>query len=234
MTPDAIIVTGASAGIGRATAAEFIASGTKVANISRRPCGLSGAFDILGDMSKQDWMLSAGPKLTDFISGLSTICIVHNAAVLHGEELSNAKLDDVRESFELSVTAALALNQFLLPHMKRGSSIIYIGSTLGEKAVKGALPYIVSKHAVVGLMRATCQDLVGRSIHTACVCPGFTDTEMLRLHIPDEKARTELGSANAFGRLIEPQEIASTIKFCAENAVINGAVIHANLGQIER
>ena len=233
MTPDAVIVTGARAGIGRATAADFIASGSKVANVSRRSCGLDGAIDILADMSKPDWLLNAGPKLTEFISGQRTICIVHNAAVLHSEELCHVSLDDLRDSFELNVTAALALNQFLLPYMKPGSSIIYIGSTLSEKAVKGALPYIVSKHAVVGLMRATCQDLIGKSIHTACICPGFTDTEMLRLHIPDAEVRTELGSANAFGRLIEPEEIAVTIKFCAENAVINGAVIHANLGQIE-
>ena len=48
--------------------------------------------------------------------------------------------------------------------------------------------YVVSKHALVGMMRATCQDLAGREIHTACICPGFTDTEMFRDTRPGRSA----------------------------------------------
>ena len=62
----------------------------------------------------------------------------------------------------------------------------------------------------------------------------FPDTEMLSEHIPDATVRVLLESAVGAGRLIEPREIAETIHFCAEHPVLNGAVIHANLGQIER
>ncbi len=118
--------------------------------------------------------------------------------------------------------------------MGSGSAIVYVGSTLGEKAVAGSCAYVVSKHALLGLMRATCQDLAGRGIHTACVCPGFTDTEMLRAHVgQDPGILASLARGMTFGRLIEPGEVARTILFCAENPVINGAVIHANLGQVE-
>jgi len=133
------------------------------------------------------------------------------------------------------VVACVQLDQLLLPLMGAGSSIVYVGSTLGEKAVAGACAYVVSKHALIGLMRATCQDLAGRGIHTACVCPGFTDTEMLRAHVGQASEVLEALAGNVtFGRLIEPEEVARTIHFCALNAVINGAVIHANLGQFER
>jgi 3-oxoacyl-[acyl-carrier protein] reductase len=67
--------------------------------------------------------------------------------------------------------------------MGPGSSVLYVGSTLSEKAVPGSFSYVVSKHAQLGMMRATCQDLMGTGIHTAMVCPGFTDTEMLRNHL---------------------------------------------------
>ncbi len=133
------------------------------------------------------------------------------------------------------MVACVQLDQLLLPLMGAGSSIVYVGSTLGEKAVAGSCAYVVSKHAQIGLMRATCQDLAGRGIHTACVCPGFTDTEMLRAHVGHASEVLEaLAGGVTFGRLIEPEEIARTIRFCAQNAVINGAVIHANLGQVER
>jgi len=132
------------------------------------------------------------------------------------------------------VIAPALLNKLLLPSMKQGSSVIYIGSTLSEKAVAGCCSYITSKHAVVGLMKSTCQDAAGMGIHTACICPGFTETEMLKIHVGGSENLAEIAGMSTFGRLISPIEIADMIFFCAENAVINGSVIHANLGQVER
>ncbi|MEX2327799.1 MAG: SDR family oxidoreductase, partial [Pseudomonadales bacterium] len=79
------------------------------------------------------------------------------------------------------------------------------------------------------------QDLAGKNIHTTCICPGFTDTEMLRAHVgDDEETLTAIAATSTFGRLVEPGEIAAAIWFAANNPVINGAVIHTNLGQVER
>ena len=97
----------------------------------------------------------------------------------------------------------------------------------------GSFSYVVSKHAQVGMMRATCQDLAGTGIHTACVCPGFTDTEMLRDHVPVD-AMDSVRGMSAFNRLTEPGEIADALLWAASSPVINGSVIHANLGQVER
>jgi 3-oxoacyl-[acyl-carrier protein] reductase len=84
-------------------------------------------------------------------------------------------------------------------------------------------------------MKATCQDLAGSGIHTACVCPGFTDTEMLREHIGNnEEIIKSLESIICAGRLVKTEEMAEMIYFCSNNPVINGSVIHANLGNIER
>ncbi len=82
------------------------------------------------------------------------------------------------------------------------------------------------------MMRATCQDLAGRRIHTACICPGFTDTEMLRQHVSAD-AMESVKAMSAYNRLIDPDEIAETLFWAAQNPVINGSVLHANLGQVE-
>ena len=128
----------------------------------------------------------------------------------------------------------MLLTAGLRPRMAAGSSIIYIGSTLSEKAVPGRATYVASKHAIVGLMRSTTQDLFGAGIHTACVCPGFTDTEMLRPVLDADPAlRDAVLKMVSFGRLLDPKEIADVVAFAAATPAINGAVIHANLGQRE-
>jgi len=112
---------------------------------------------------------------------------------------------------------------------------VFVGSTLSEKAVAGRASYVTTKHAVVGLMRSYAQDLFGTGVHTAVVCPGFTDTPMLR----EAMAKDPAGAAEfikgfvSVGRLIEPKEIAGLVAFVGVNPSMNGAVLHANGGQKE-
>jgi NAD(P)-dependent dehydrogenase (short-subunit alcohol dehydrogenase family) len=142
---------------------------------------------------------------------------------------------DLREILELNVVAANGLNQIVVPRMAAGSSVLYIGSTLAEKAVPGVASYVIAKHALAGMMRATCQDLAGRGIHTCMICPGFTDTEQLRGLIGgNAELLASITAMSAFDRLIEPEEIADAAAFAAGAPVLNGALIHASLGQRER
>ena len=160
------------------------------------------------------------------------IVLVHNAARLTSDKVDSTDSDELRQTMEINLIASNTLNKNLIPFMKPGSSILYIGSTLSEKAVPNSFSYVTSKHAVIGMMRATCQDLISTGIHTSCICPGFTDTEMLRSHVPDE-FMDSVRAMSAYGRLVDPGEIAVTIFWASQNPVINGSIIHANLGQIE-
>jgi 3-oxoacyl-[acyl-carrier protein] reductase len=230
-----LVITGGSKGIGLATARLFAAEGYRVVNISRSPIALAGAVQLGIDIAEPDWAARHGEAVRAAVAGSETIALVHNAGLLTKDSVANVDAAALHRVLQVNVVACVQLDQLLLPLMGAGSSIVYVGSTLGEKAVAGACAYVVSKHALIGLMRATCQDLAGRGIHTACVCPGFTDTEMLRAHVGQASEVLEALAGNVtFGRLIEPEEVARTIHFCALNAVINGAVIHANLGQFER
>jgi NAD(P)-dependent dehydrogenase (short-subunit alcohol dehydrogenase family) len=135
---------------------------------------------------------------------------------------------------ETNVVAINDINRQLLGQLPRGSSLLYVGSTLSEKAVSHSFSYVVSKHAQLGMMRASCQDLMGTGIHTALICPGFTDTEMLRTHLGEDPGTERMiASMNSYNRLIDPAEIAELIRWAHHNPVINGAVLHANLGQKE-
>jgi NAD(P)-dependent dehydrogenase (short-subunit alcohol dehydrogenase family) len=226
------IITGASGGIGLHTAQVFLAAGWAVTNLSRRRCPLDAVNHINGDLSQAGVLDNINAQLTPTLRAAERIVLVHNASRLANDSAVETPSMNLRAVLEVNVVAPNTHNYFAIPYMQPGSSIVYVGSTLSDKAVPGSYSYVVSKHAMIGMMRATCQDLAGRAIHTACVCPGFTDPEMLRQHVPEAQMET-VRSMSAFGRLIQPDEIAQTLYWAATHPVVNGAVIHANLGQIE-
>ena len=228
-----LVITGASSGIGLATAGVFLESGYEVINLSRSACDVDGVTNITCDLADPNFLPDIETTLLAGIAEADTLCLVHNAARLAHDCVAEISPEELRNVYEINLIAPTVLNRTLLPSMSPGSSILYVGSTLGEKAVPGSFSYVTSKHASIGMMRATCQDLAGSGVHTACINPGFTDTEMLRDHIPAD-LMAEIAQMSAYGRLIEPSEIARTLLFAAQTPVINGSVMNANLGQIER
>jgi NAD(P)-dependent dehydrogenase (short-subunit alcohol dehydrogenase family) len=230
------IITGASSGIGAACARQFREQGFTVINISRRECPVDGVVNICGDLGEVTSANALGQRLVEAIEQHTptSVCVVHNAALMLKDSVTDTTDSDLERVMQINVVAINALNRHLLPLLPTSSSLLFIGSTLSEKAVAGAFSYVVSKHAQLGMMRATCQDLMGKGIHTALIGPGFTDTEMLRGHVGhNQEIIAAISELNSFGRLVDPEEIASLVTWCHDNPVINGSVLHANLGQVE-
>lgn len=226
------IVTGASAGIGASTAARFLEAGYDAVNLSRRPCPVPGVQQMTCDLAQPGFIDGIAPLLEPMLERAESVVVVHNAARMDHDTAVDTDDAAFRQVLEVNVVAPNTIDRFCIPHMRPGSAIVYVGSTLSEKAVAGSFSYVTSKHAMVGMMRATCQDLAGTGIHTVCICPGFTDTEMLRDHVPPE-ALDQVRAMSAFNRLIDPAEIADAILWAAGSPVLDGAVIHANLGQLQ-
>ena len=227
------LVTGASAGIGLHTAQRFVDERYRVVNLSRRPCPIDAVDHVRCDLAAPGFLESVGERLRPALHDAEQIVLVHNASRLVNDSAALTPSESLRTTLEINLVAPNSLNGFAIPLMKPGSSVLYVGSTLAEKAVPNSFSYVLSKHALIGMMRATCQDLAGQGIHTACICPGFTDTEMLRTHVPPQ-AMDAVRGMSAYNRLVEPGEIAETLFWASQNPVVNGSVIHANLGQVEQ
>ena len=166
-----LLITGASAGIGLAAAQRFAAAGYAVTNISRRPCPLASVNHLPGDLSEANFLDALSDRLSDALADADQVTLVHNASRLLNDSAADTPSDQLRAVMEVNLAAPNTLNRFLIPRMPPGSSILYVGSTLAEKAVPNSYSYVVTKHALIGMMRATCQDLAGRG-HTH------------RLHLP--------------------------------------------------
>lgn len=229
-----LIISGGSRGIGKAAIALFMQHGWQAINLSRTPCEIEGADDYCLDLSNEQAANDCATSLQVRISDADQVCLVHNACHLFHDKIGEQDISLLSRNFELSIVSSARLTNAWAKNMATGSSIFYIGSTLSEMGVPNCASYIIAKHAIVGMMRATCQDLADDGIHTACICPGFTDTEMLREHLTDEGALRWAKSRVGANRLISPNEIAELLWFSANNPAINGAVLHANLGQLQR
>ena len=226
-----LIITGGSSGIGYATAKLFQENNYSIINLSRSKIDLDNAIHIDIDLSTPNWQESLESNFKDLLSSSNQICLIHNASKMQSDTVESFNDDNLREVIEVNLVGPSILNKITIPFMKKGSSILYVGSTLSEKAVPHMSSYVMTKHGMIGLMRSTCQDLFGRFIHTACICPGATETEMLLEYVQgNQEALKIMASTLSENRLITSEEIAKTLFFCANNSVVNGSVIHANLG----
>ena len=226
-----LIITGGSSGIGFATAKLFQENNYSIINLSRSKIDLDNAIHIDIDLSTPNWQDSLESNFKDLLSSSDQICLIHNASKMQSDTVESFNDDNLREVIEVNLVGPSILNKITIPFMKKRSSILYVGSTLSEKAVPHMSSYVMTKHGMIGLMRSTCQDLFGRFIHTACICPGATETEMLLEYVQgNQEALKIMASTLSENRLITSEEIAKTLFFCSNNSVVNGSVIHANLG----
>lgn len=227
------IISGASKGIGKATAKKFLDEGWQIINLSRTRCDIENAISLPVDLASDDLREYLRTELQTYLHDKDQISVIHNACAYYPGNIGMANLEDLHVSWKVNILAPVIINQLVIPFMKKNSSILYVGSTLSEMAVPNCMPYVVSKHALVGLMRSTCQDLSDKSIHTSCICPGFTETETLMTHLKaGQRDVSEITDKIIMKRLIHPDEIANFIFYGANQPIVNGSVMHVNLGSI--
>ena len=127
--PKFLIVTGASKGIGKASAERFMGAGYQVINLSRSPCNVSGVTNIEWDLSSVDWA-DQEHSLLEKLPTKAELVLLHNAALMTKETVRDISDEVLRTVLELNVVAPARLNTLLIPRMNKDSSIIYILSLI--------------------------------------------------------------------------------------------------------
>jgi len=217
------LVTGASSGIGEATALELARAGATVALSARRADRLAGlvekieaiggkAIALPGDMMVEADAIAA---VEDTVAKLGKIDILINSAgVMQAGGIEGADLEEYRRVVAINLFGTVYTCQAALPHMiAQGSGdIVTISSLAGRKGGPQTNAYSASKHAVNSMTDALRQEVGGKGIRVSILMPGATETEVAN-NISDPNWQKAIAAHVSKEGAVQPSEIGQTIVF---------------------
>jgi 3-hydroxy acid dehydrogenase / malonic semialdehyde reductase len=204
------IVTGASSGIGAATAAALAREGARVAGGARRVAELETEvkleLDVTDRASCEEFVRVALGEL----GGLDIL--VNNAGLGLGRDpFWEGTEEDEETVLETNVHGLMRMTRLCLPHIRDGGHIVNMGSIAGRQAYENAAVYVASKFAVRGLTYALREDLLGRPIHVTTVDPGLVESNFSRVRFRGDEAKARA----VYERVepVRPEDVADCVVF---------------------
>ncbi len=231
-----VIITGATSGIGKATARLFSAEGAALVVTGRRAdLGAQLATELDSAAARCIFVQADHTSLADCqrvvdetLRQLGRVDILFNNAGIVTSGTAETTTDEVwNETLAINVTAAWHMCKLVIPHMKRegGGVIVNNGSDWSVVADRDAFPYIVSKGAIAMLTKAAAMDFARDNIRVNAVCPGDTLVERWLESgyfkgsdpVTREEAMKESAAYLPLGRFAQPEEIARAVLFLASD-----------------
>lgn len=242
----AVLITGASSGIGAATALEFSQKGYFVYLLARNKEALeqtaskciSGASLLKCDLAQDADIIKAAKHIQERPDTRLEV-LVNNAGIFERiEATEETSLDSWRRQFEINFFGAVRMTQLILPiFLKQGfGSIVNVSSTLGLRPSGNTLAYSASKAAMNNWTQGLALSLGSKQIRVNSICPGLVDTPIHNFskETPEKKAATlkELGPLQPLGRIGTPVEIAKSIYFlgASDSSWTTGAILSVDGG----
>jgi NAD(P)-dependent dehydrogenase (short-subunit alcohol dehydrogenase family) len=222
------LVTGASRGMGRATALALAAAGARVivhygrnadearAVVDQIRAGGGRADAIAADLAAPDGAHKLAAQVRDLIGGRLDI-LVSNAGISKAAPLEDITVEDFDALFAVNVRAPYFLVQQLLPILGDGSVVVFL-SSLGARVAVGTLSaYASTKGAIDTLVKYLAAALGPRGIRVNAVAPGVIDTDMSNF-TKTEEGRAAVKGMQALKRIGQPDDVAAVIAFLASDA----------------
>ena len=235
------LVTGAASGIGRATSFLFAREGASVVLADIREEGREVADEIVTAGGRARFVRADVTKATDCAAAVGEAVrsfgrldiVFNNAGIIRRASVVETSEEEWDRVMAVNVKSIFLMSKAAIPVMARGGGgvVVNTGSGWGVVGGRNAASYCASKGAVVNLTRAMALDHAPQGIRVNCVCPGDTDTPMLReeaRQLGEDTASFLEGSARRpLGRMGRPEEIAQAVLFLASDAAsfITGSVL---------
>lgn len=231
------LVTGAAAGIGRATADLLAARGARVIALDRdaeglKPLADAGMTTLCCDMIDADLPDAAGKTLDAINAPLAVL--VNNAGIGGGGSLLDTSDDEVRRYMEVNVVGLFRMARFAVARMQgSGGSIVNVASIYAEIGAQKSSGYSASKGAVAALTRQMATDYGPEGIRVNAVAPGLIETPLTAERIRTEKWRHEIFvEQSPLRRVGQPSDVARAITFLASDdaAFVSGEILRVDGG----
>ena len=244
------LVTGASKGIGTACARALSEAGHRVALVSRDQTALRAVADALpgeslvvpADVLDQDAIDAAFARVEREWGPVEILVV--NAGASMSAPLVRTTDEDWQRMLDLNLTAPFRCLRRALPAMTDAGfgRVVVVASVAGKHGSARIAAYTASKHGVLGLVRTAAMEVARSGVTVNAVCPGYVDTPMTDESVAniaagtgrsEEDARAILENLQPIGRLVTPEEVATAVMLCVDNAAINGQGINVDGGAVQ-
>lgn len=251
------LVTGGGRGIGAAIARRLLEEGASVTLVGRDCTVLDAAMQALEPLAVDGAALgAAAADITDadevagaFAQATSErgpiTVLINNAGQAHSAPFAKTDLALWQRMLDVNLTGTFLCTQAALPAMlEQGwGRIVNVASTAGLIGYGYVSAYCAAKHGVIGLTRALALELAPKGITVNAVCPGYTETDIVRDAVAnivgktgrtEEQARAELAARNPQRRLVQPDEVADAVAWlCRPSAsAITGQAVPVAGGEV--
>jgi NAD(P)-dependent dehydrogenase (short-subunit alcohol dehydrogenase family) len=245
------VVTGAARGIGAQIAQALAAEGARLTLLGRRRDALQAlaaelpgvghgvvVADVLDPAQVDaafDEARSRGPIAV----------LVNNAGKAETAPFAKISIELWNRMIAVNLTGTFLCTQAALPDMlqARWGRVVNIASTAGLKGYAYVAAYTAAKHGVIGLTRSLALEVAKKGITVNAVCPGYTETDILRDGIAnvvaktgmsEAEARAQFAAGNPQGRVVQPQEVADAVRWLCGDAAssITGQSISVSGGEV--
>ena len=233
------LVTGGGRGIGAAIARRLLADGASVTLLGREQAALDATVHALqscvtegaalgavsADITDADWVRGAFAGATEARGPITLL--VNNAGQAHSAPFGKTDLALWQRMLEVNLTGTFICTQAALPAMLEAGwgRIVNVASTAGLIGYGYVSAYCAAKHGVIGLTRSLALELATKGVTVNAVCPGYTETDIVRDAVAnivgktgrsEEQARAELAARNPQRRLVRPDEVADAVAWLCQ------------------
>lgn len=242
-----VIVTGASSGIGRATAKLFLNAGASVALVGRRESALADAAAeatqesgkptlIAADLVDEKQSEQSMKRAIEAMGGLDVL--INAAGILKSGRIEDTSLELWDEMMNINLRSIFHLMKLAVPHLERTrGNIVNVSSVTGPRSFPGVMAYCVSKAGLDQLTRCAALELAAKGIRVNAVNPGVVVTSLHRAGGMNDEAYAAFlehsKTTHPLGRVGEASEVADLIFFLASGRAgwITGATISIDGGR---
>lgn len=248
--PRTALVTGASSGIGAATAHRLSREGHRVALLGRdrsalehEAAALAGPSLVVPADVTDPEQLDAAFAATETHWGPVEV-LVAAAGAGTAATVAETSDEDWQRMLDLNLTAPFRCLRRALPAMlEQGwGRVVVVASVAAKRGEARVAAYAASKHGVLGLVRSAAAEVARSGVTVNAVCPGYVDTPMTDVSVAavaartgrsTDEARAKLAGRQPIGRLISPDEVADVVAMLVGNGGINGQGVNVDGGAVQ-